>query len=58
MSTRDLLLSQAARERGLFEPARVDALIEDHRAGRAQNGFRLWTLLCLEMWFREVACRA
>lgn len=56
-STRDLLLSPSARERGFFDPAKVEGLIEDHRAGRAAHGFRLWTLLCLEMWFREVACQ-
>jgi len=51
---RETLLSTRARERGLFEPDAVGSLLADHAAGRADNGFRLWSLLCLELWFREV----
>ena len=52
---RETLLSQRARERGLFEPAAVERLISDHVAGREVHGYRLWALLCLELWFKEVA---
>jgi asparagine synthase (glutamine-hydrolysing) len=51
---RDTLLSQRARERGLFDPAAVERLISDHVSGREVHGYRLWALLCLELWFREV----
>lgn len=51
---RDVLLSQRARERGLFDPAEVDLLISDHVAKRDSHGYRLWALLCLELWFKEV----
>ena len=51
---RDTLLSQRARDRGLFNPARVERMISDHVAGRESHGYRLWALLCLELWFREV----
>jgi asparagine synthase (glutamine-hydrolysing) len=51
---RDTLLSRPARERGLFNPARVEEMISDHAAGRELHGYRLWALLCLELWFREV----
>jgi len=51
---RDTLLSQSARERGLFNPAAVERLISDHASGREVHGYRLWALLCLELWFREV----
>ena len=51
---RDTLLSQRARERGLFKPAEVERLIDDHVSGRELHGYRLWALLCLELWFREV----
>jgi asparagine synthase (glutamine-hydrolysing) len=51
---RDLLLSKTARERDLFRPEAVESLISEHTSGRDRHGFRLWTLLCLELWFREV----
>jgi asparagine synthase (glutamine-hydrolysing) len=51
---RDALLSQRARERGLFKPGEVERLISDHASGREIHGYRLWALLCLELWFREV----
>lgn len=45
---RDILLSQACRERGLFDPVEVEKLIENEDA----FGRRLWGLLNLELWFR------
>jgi hypothetical protein len=29
-------------------------MISDHASGREAHGFRLWALLCLELWFKEV----
>jgi asparagine synthase (glutamine-hydrolysing) len=52
--TRDVLLSKASRERGLFKPSAVERMIEDHAGGRELHGYRLWALLCLELWFTEV----
>ena len=51
---RETLLSQRARERGLFNPVEVERLLVDHASGRELHGYRLWALLCLELWFREV----
>ena len=51
---RDTLLSRRARERGLFNPAKVEALITDHASGQESHGYRLWALLCLELWFCEM----
>ena len=51
---RETLLSQRARERGLFDPSRVECMITDHVSGRELHGYRLWALLCLELWFAEV----
>ncbi|MBI3522183.1 MAG: asparagine synthase (glutamine-hydrolyzing) [Chloroflexi bacterium] len=50
----DTVLSQRALDRGYFRPERVRALYEDHRAGRADHGARLWSLLMLELWHREL----
>jgi len=39
--------------RGRFRPEAVRKLMEDHIAGRADNGYKLWNLLNLELWERE-----
>jgi asparagine synthase (glutamine-hydrolysing) len=49
---RDLLLGEPARARGWFRAAAVERLLDDHAAGRADNGHRLWTLVMLELWQR------
>jgi asparagine synthase (glutamine-hydrolysing) len=48
---RDLLLSSPARERGIFEPDYVSALIGRHERGQ-DLGLQLWTLLSFELWCR------
>lgn len=50
---RDMLLSRQAAERGLFRVDRVADLIDRHQAGQ-DHGDRLWNLLALEVWFREM----
>lgn len=50
---REVLLSQAARERGLFVPSAVDELLVRHRNGE-DHGDRIWNLLVLELWYQEV----
>jgi asparagine synthase (glutamine-hydrolysing) len=48
----DILLSQSARERGLFRPGYVQRLLDQHSARRFDHQNRLWALLMLELWFR------
>jgi asparagine synthase (glutamine-hydrolysing) len=48
----DLLLDGRARSRGWFEQGALERLLDDHEAGRADNGHRLWTLVMLELWHR------
>lgn len=49
---RDTLLDKRARERGLFEPKVVSELVDTLDTFHAATD-RLWTLLVLELWFRE-----
>jgi asparagine synthase (glutamine-hydrolysing) len=41
--------------RGLLRPERIDRLVVEHRTGRANREFRLWTLMALELWFQRHA---
>jgi len=50
---RETLLATRARERGLFRPQAVEALLDRHKAGE-DHGERIWNLLILEIWFREL----
>lgn len=50
---REALGSDAARERGLFEPAEVERLLEDPNSDRATlGGNTLWHLGLLELWLQ------
>ena len=50
---RETLLSQVARERGLFDPAQVKCLVEGHSMHAPRASYLLWNLLVLELWFRS-----
>ena len=39
-------------EQGIFEPAFMQRLLDEHLAGKANHDFRLWILLNLEIWHR------
>jgi asparagine synthase (glutamine-hydrolysing) len=51
----DLLGESALKAGGIFEPAAVRQLIEDHDLGRADRRKQLWTLLMFELWRRRWA---
>lgn len=48
----DTLLSTQAIARGLFEPAYVKLMLDEHCAGVRLHHTRLWGLLMLELWYR------
>ncbi|MEL6520550.1 MAG: asparagine synthase (glutamine-hydrolyzing) [Pseudomonadota bacterium] len=50
--TFDLLTSGTFRERGLFRPQFVDWLLDSHASGQEDHNTRIWSLLCLEIWYR------
>ena len=50
---RDALTSREARDRGLFDPATVDAMLADPNAHRTNlDGSSLWQLGLLELWLQ------
>jgi asparagine synthase (glutamine-hydrolysing) len=54
--TRDVLFDRRCRERGLFDARAVERLVRDMEAGRG-SADHVWTLLVLELWFRELVDR-
>jgi asparagine synthase (glutamine-hydrolysing) len=48
--TREVLLDRESADRGWTEPGAVAALIDQHVAGTADHGRKLWALLMLELW--------
>ena len=49
----DHVLGSRFQSRGLFKPAAVQKLFDDHQRGAGDYAHHLWTLLMLELWFRE-----
>jgi asparagine synthase (glutamine-hydrolysing) len=50
---REILLDRASLDRGYFEPAAVEALLDRHDAGVDGEAKRIWALVMLELWHRE-----
>ncbi|MEZ6121930.1 MAG: asparagine synthase-related protein [Planctomycetaceae bacterium] len=46
----DVLLSDTCRQRGLLDAATVATLVDQHTSGKFDHAYRLWNLLCLELW--------
>ncbi len=51
--TREILLSNEVRERGVFDPDAVGRLLDEHIEGRADNAYKIWNLLCFELWMGQ-----
>jgi asparagine synthase (glutamine-hydrolysing) len=49
----DLILSPRALARGIFRENFLRRVMFEHRVGRRDNSALIWTLITLEMWFRE-----
>lgn len=48
----DLLTSSRFRERQLINPGFVQFMLDRHFSDYEDHGTRLWSLLCLELWFQ------
>jgi asparagine synthase (glutamine-hydrolysing) len=55
--TEDVLLDPGTLSRGYFREREVAGLLESHAARRTDESRRIWALLVLELWHREVAER-
>lgn len=52
--SRELLLDRVSFSQQRFRPGAIEALLDEHRAGR-DHSQRIWALLMLELWQAEVA---
>jgi len=50
---RETLSPEALRASGLLEPATVTRLLDEHLAGSADHGRRVWALVQLQLWHRR-----
>ena len=48
-----LFMSDSFVGRGIFKPEEVLKLLRMHQSGKHELGHRLWSLIVLEIWFRE-----
>jgi asparagine synthase (glutamine-hydrolysing) len=49
---RDVLSAPRTQQRGIIQPPRVAHLLDAHQSGRRDHSAQLWSLMCLELWFR------
>jgi asparagine synthase (glutamine-hydrolysing) len=49
----EVLFSPTARQRGWFDSAKLEVLVEEHTSGRFEHSNRLWALVMLELWARK-----
>ena len=51
--TREVLLSEKAFNRQMFNPQVVKRLIDEQKDKTKDNSWKIWTLLMLELWFQR-----
>ncbi|HET6348995.1 MAG TPA: asparagine synthase (glutamine-hydrolyzing) [Candidatus Krumholzibacteria bacterium] len=52
-TSHDLILSPRVLERGIFRETFLRRIVDEHGAGKRDNSYMMWSLMMLEMWFRE-----
>ncbi|MBY0320975.1 MAG: asparagine synthase (glutamine-hydrolyzing) [Reyranella sp.] len=50
--TDEILLGDRFLDRGIIRADFIKEMLTSHRSGAMEHGTRLWSLLCLEMWYR------
>ena len=51
--TCDLLAPDSVRKQGMFNEDVVEHIVDDHLKGRRDNGYQIWGLLVLMIWWRR-----
>lgn len=50
---KDILLSETSMSRGILTRESIRKYVSEHADGTRDHAFQIWTLLMLELWFRE-----
>ncbi len=50
----DILLDSSARYRTFLSAPYVHQLVNRHQAGHANSGLQLWSIVCFELWLRNL----
>ena len=48
----DLLLSDTAKSRNLFNYNQIEKILDNHNNRKSSEEYRIWALVNLELWFR------
>jgi len=51
--TDELVLGERALARGVFRPEYLKRIVAEHRLGKRDNSSLIWSLMVLELWWRE-----
>lgn len=49
----DTLSSKTINQHGLFKSDFIQSLITEHLSGQRDNSYRLWSLLCFQLWYDQ-----
>jgi asparagine synthase (glutamine-hydrolysing) len=49
----DVLSERQIEQRGIFSPAVVRRMVQEHRSGREDWSYPVWAILTLELWMRS-----
>jgi len=50
----DLIIGRRALQRGNFNTECLNRIMNEHRCGRRDHSYIIWTMMVLEMWYREL----
>jgi len=50
---KDVLLAERSLKRGIVRPEIIQTYVSEHTAGERDHAFQVWSLLMLDLWFRE-----
>lgn len=50
----DLLTSRSFADSGYFSKRYIEDMLSDHKRGRRDSGYQLWSLVCFQLWREEV----
>jgi asparagine synthase (glutamine-hydrolysing) len=53
IEVKNILLSERAKSRGIFDPAVVDRIIMEFEDRKRSRAFTIFMMLCVEFWFRQ-----